>query len=81
MPIVKRSYSITHQLDEHVKEQVASGQYASDSEYLRELIRRDQRERQEIEFIRQKLRAAESRGFTTRDRASILAEFRGEQPD
>ncbi|MCG8094139.1 MAG: type II toxin-antitoxin system ParD family antitoxin, partial [Candidatus Thiodiazotropha endolucinida] len=64
MPMVKRTYSITEKLDQYVKDRVGSGEYASDSEYLRELIRRDQDENKEIAYIRSKLIKAERSGFT-----------------
>jgi len=42
----KKTYSITEKLDHYVKERVESGEYATDSENLRELIRRDQSDNQ-----------------------------------
>ncbi|MCG8087669.1 MAG: type II toxin-antitoxin system ParD family antitoxin [Candidatus Thiodiazotropha taylori] len=76
MPMVKRTYSITETLDQYVKERVGSGEYASDSEYLRELIRRDQDENKEIAYIRSKLIKAERSGFTDKNKDQILAEIK-----
>ncbi|MCG7996596.1 MAG: type II toxin-antitoxin system ParD family antitoxin [Candidatus Thiodiazotropha taylori] len=76
MPIVKRTYSITEKLDQYVKDRVGSGEYASDSEYLRELIRRDQDENKEIAYIRSKLIKAEQSGFTDKNKDQILAEIK-----
>ena len=42
MPMVKKTYSITTTLNQYVRQRIKSGEYASDSEYVRELIRRDQ---------------------------------------
>ncbi|MCG7984657.1 MAG: hypothetical protein JAY90_18140 [Candidatus Thiodiazotropha lotti] len=44
MPMVKHTYSITETLDRYIKDRVGTGEYASDSEYLCELICRDQDE-------------------------------------
>ena len=63
MPMLKKTYSITETLDQYVKERIASGEYATDSEYLRELIRRDQDENREIAYIRSKLIKAEHGWF------------------
>ncbi len=76
MPMVKRTYSITETLDDYVKGRVDSGEYASDSEYLRELIRRDQEQNKEIAYIRAKLIEAEHSGFTDKNRDQILAEIK-----
>ena len=78
MPMVKRTYSITETLDQYVKGRIQSGEYATDSEYLRELIRRDQQENKEIAFIRSKLIMAEQSGFIDKDRDQILKEFKDE---
>lgn len=72
MPMVKRTYSITETLDQYVKGRIQSGEYATDSEYLRELIRRDQEENKEIAFIRSKLIKAEQSGFIDKDRNQVL---------
>ncbi|MEW8500978.1 MAG: type II toxin-antitoxin system ParD family antitoxin [Candidatus Thiodiazotropha taylori] len=76
MPMVKRTYSITVTLDQYVKDRVGSGEYASDSEYLRDLIRRDQDENKEIAYIRSKLIEAERSGFTDKNKDQILAEIK-----
>lgn len=78
MPTVKRTYSITDTLDQYVKSRVQSGEYASDSEYLRELIRRDQQESKEIAYIRAQLIKAENSGYTTQSKEEMLAEFKRE---
>jgi Arc/MetJ-type ribon-helix-helix transcriptional regulator len=42
MAMVKKTYSITETLNQYVGLRIKSGEYATDSEYVRELIRRDQ---------------------------------------
>ncbi|MFT5665582.1 MAG: antitoxin ParD1/3/4 [Gammaproteobacteria bacterium] len=76
MPMVKKTYSITETLDQYVKGRIKSGEYATDSEYLRELIRRDQEENKEIAYIRSKLIKAEKSGFTDKSRDQILSEIK-----
>ncbi|MDG1818847.1 MAG: type II toxin-antitoxin system ParD family antitoxin [Porticoccaceae bacterium] len=81
MPMVKKTYSITEKLDHYVKERVESGEYATDSEYLRELIRRDQSDNKEIAYIRARLIKAEESGFTDQTKEEMLAEFKAELKD
>jgi antitoxin ParD1/3/4 len=76
MPMVKKTYSITETLNHYVKERVESGEYATDSEYLRELIRRDQSDNQEIAYIRARLIKAEESGFTDQTKEEMLADFK-----
>lgn len=81
MPMVKKTYSITETLNHYVKERVESGEYATDSEYLRELIRRDQSDNQEIAYIRARLIKAEESGFTDQTKEEMLADFKAELRD
>lgn len=76
MPMVKKTYSITKTLNQYVKQRIKSGEYASDSEYVRELIRRDQEENREIAYVRSKLIKAEQSGFSEKNRDQILAEIK-----
>lgn len=45
MALIRKSISFTEQHDEWLKSQIESGRYANESEYIRDLIRRDQHER------------------------------------
>jgi antitoxin ParD1/3/4 len=78
MAMVKKTYSITETLNQYVGLRIKSGEYATDSEYVRELIRRDQQENKEISYIRSKLIKAESGGFTNQSKEAILKEFKSE---
>lgn len=80
MGIVRKSITVTDQQDEWIKAQIASGNYGSDSEVLRDLIRRRQNEEAQIEEIRAALIKAEQSGFTTKTpeniRQEVLAQMR-----
>lgn len=62
MSVVRRAISITEQQDAWIKDRIASGQYANQSEYIRDLIRRDQADQVETEAIRAALAEAEESG-------------------
>ena len=42
MATVRKTITLTDQQDEWIKAQISNGDYTNDSEYLRDLIRRDQ---------------------------------------
>jgi len=42
MSMTRKTITITEQMDDWVKGQIASGKYGNDSEYIRDLIRKDQ---------------------------------------
>ncbi|BAZ10555.1 hypothetical protein NIES4071_23780 [Calothrix sp. NIES-4071] len=46
MAMTRKTITIPDVMDEWVKAQIQSGRYANDSEYFRDLIRRDQDKRQ-----------------------------------
>ncbi|WP_370334493.1 type II toxin-antitoxin system ParD family antitoxin [Parvularcula marina] len=76
---VRKSISFTDTHDAWIKAQLASGQYASESELIRELIRERQQREQELEAIRAELIAAEASGLSDRTPAQILADFKAKR--
>jgi antitoxin ParD1/3/4 len=62
MGSVRKTITITNQQDEWIKAQIDSGGYTNDSEYIRDLIRRDQAESAEIKAIRKALIEGEESG-------------------
>ncbi len=77
MAIVKTTLSLTDTDRQFMDDLIAAGEFVSNSEYVRSLIRRDKEQRaetpEEIEFIRAKLIRAEKSGFTPEKRDEILA--------
>ena len=66
MTMIRKTITIPSALEDWVKAQVATGQYASDSEYLRDLIRRDQERRAAESDLRALLDEAETGGVSDR---------------
>lgn len=52
MRTIRKSITFTQQQDLWIKQQVEKGDYTNDSEYLRDLVRRDQAEQQKLEELR-----------------------------
>jgi len=55
MGVVRKTITLTDQQDRWVKAQISAGHYTNDSEYIRDLIRREQERNAEIEAIRNAL--------------------------
>ena len=72
MAMVKKSITVTDQQEQWMQAQLATGNYASDSELLRDLIRKEQMRTAEIEAIRIKLIEAEQSGFSSRSPEDII---------
>ncbi|MCH2088050.1 MULTISPECIES: type II toxin-antitoxin system ParD family antitoxin [unclassified Pseudoalteromonas] len=78
MTMVKKSITVTAQQEKWMQAQLASGNYASDSELLRDLIRKEQMRASEIEAIRMKLIEAEKSGLSDKSPNQMLASFKEE---
>lgn len=76
MKIVKKSITLTQQQDDWIKSQVAQGLYGNDSEVLRDLIRREQERRDELEALRQALIVGERSGVSPESPEQILKRVR-----
>ena len=62
MAMTRKTITITDQMDDWVKGQVESGKYGNDSEYFRDLIRKDQSKKDNLETLRNLLVEGEQSG-------------------
>ena len=62
MATVRKTITLTDQQDAWVKSQIDAGHYTNDSEFIRDLIRREQERSAEIEAIRAALMEGENSG-------------------
>jgi antitoxin ParD1/3/4 len=62
MATTRKTITVTEQQDEWIKAQITAGDFTNDSEYIRDLIRRDQERYGEIEMIRSELVKGEQSG-------------------
>ena len=62
MRTVNKTITLTDKQDEWIKAQIDAGHYIDDSEYIRDLIRREQERSAEIEGIRAALIEGENSG-------------------
>lgn len=71
--MIKKSITVTETQEEWIQAQLATGQYASDSEVVREALREKQSRMAEIERIRAALIAAEESGASPLGKEDIRA--------
>ena len=78
MAMVKKSITVTEHQESWIQAQMSTGNYATDSEIIREAIRDKQAKDAESEWLRAKLREGEHSGFFIPERDKMLAEFKEE---
>lgn len=62
MSMHRKTITLTEQQNDWVKVQIESGHFGNDSEYIRDLIRRDQQAKERLATLRQALAEGESSG-------------------
>ena len=72
MAMVKKSVTVTETQNEWIQSQLSSGNYASDSELLRDLIRKEQARLDGIEAVRMALIEGEQSGVSHRNIKEIM---------
>ena len=72
MSTVRKTITLTDKQDDWVKSRIARGDFTNDSEYFRDLIRRDQERHAGLEQLRAALVAGEQSGISERTPQEIL---------
>jgi len=62
MPTVRKTITLTDQQDGWIKAQIQAGHYTNDSEYIRDLIRREQERSTQTDALRAALIEGENSG-------------------
>ena len=72
MATIRKTITLTEQQGKWIKSRINQGDFTNDSEYLRDLIRRDQEQLSEIQAIRSALIKGEKSGVGTRSIEEIM---------
>lgn len=72
MTVVRKTITLTEQQGDWVKTRIASGDFTNDSEYFRDLIRRDQARNAQLEAVRAALIEGEQSGISPRSADDTL---------
>lgn len=65
--MAQMNISIPEKLKSYVESRVTGGDYASSSDYLRDLVRQDQRHHEQLERLRADIQAGYDSGISERD--------------
>ncbi len=63
---IRKTICVTDKQDAWIKEQVAGGDYTNDSEYFRDLVRRDQQENARLEALKNAIEEGLNSGVSDR---------------
>ncbi len=74
MSMTRKTITITDQMDDWVKKQINTGRYGNDSEYFRDLIRRDQARLEAELKLGEMIDAAEASGASNRSPSEVWAD-------
>ena len=74
MALVKKSITITDRQEQWIRAQVADGDYGSDSEYFRTLIRQDQERNATFRALKEAVQEGVESGVSDRTVREIWAE-------
>ena len=72
MGTVRKTITLTDKQDSWIRAQIDAGHYTNDSEYIRDLIRREQERHSEIEAVRAALIEGEASGEPRRFNADAF---------
>ena len=74
MAMLRKTITVTERQESWIKSQIDSGDYGNDSEYLRDLIRNDQINKEKLALLRHALIEGEESGISKRSMTDILAD-------
>ncbi len=74
MPLVKKSITVTDRQEQWIRTLVASGEYGNDSEYFRDLIRRDQEQNALFRALKQAIQDGLDGGVSDKTVKEVWAE-------
>lgn len=72
MSTTRKTITVTDQQDKWIKAQITAGAFTNDSEYIRDLIRRDQANKDELQALRAALIEGEKSGTSKRTPNDII---------
>jgi len=72
MGLVKKSITVTDQQNDWIKYRIGNGEYGNDSEYLRDLIRKDKSENEKLIKLQQAIQRGIDSGVSERSIEEII---------
>ena len=73
MAMIKKSITVTDKHAKFIRAQIASGDFTSDSEVIRDALRLKQNQAEELKFLRETAKRAKASGISKKNKDEILA--------
>ena len=74
MGTTRKTITLTDKQDQWIKAQIASGEYTNDSEYIRDLVRRDQEENAKFQALKLAIQEGLNSGVSDKSVTDIMEE-------
>ena len=74
MALVKKSITVTDRQEQWIRAQIANGEYGNDSEYVRDLIRRDQEQNAQFRALKEAIQDGLQSGVSDKTVKEVWAE-------
>jgi len=74
MGTTRKTITLTDKQDQWIKAQIAAGEYTNDSEYIRDLVRRDQEENAKFMALKQAIQEGLNSGVSDKSVTDIMEE-------
>ena len=74
MGTTRKTITLTDKQDQWIKAQIAAGEYTNDSEYIRDLVRRDQEENAKFLALKLAIQEGLSSGVSDKSVTDIMKE-------
>jgi len=74
MATIRKTVTFTQQQDNWIKSQISAGEYTNDSEYLRDLVRRDQAKKGKINALKSAIQTGLESGISEKSVLDIMKE-------
>jgi antitoxin ParD1/3/4 len=74
MGTTRKTITLTDKQDQWIKAQIAAGEYTNDSEYIRDLVRRDQEENAKFLALKQAIQEGLNSGVSDKSVTDIMEE-------
>jgi len=75
MGTTRKTITLTDKQEQWIKAQIAAGEYTNDSEYIRDLVRRDQEENAKFLALKQAIQEGLSSGVSDRSVTDAMEEI------
>lgn len=74
MATIRKTVTFTQQQDNWIKSQINAGEYTNDSEYLRDLVRRDQAKKGKFNILKTAIQTGLDSGISEKSIPDIMSE-------